>query len=166
MFNPFVPFHFNMIKGLRDMNRRYLVSQTYHQAIDHFAEDPKTALLLSDYEDLSLAKIHYNALTDKFRAILDLEKEKHREKLVDMLHPNSKYRVYAPFIKDMKQVEKRLNDKYSNNIRNYVRLKTNWRIGSDKTLQPRLQMQFGELFVILKYSGQEIRFKLEELEKY
>ncbi len=166
MFNPFVPFHYKMIDGFRKMNRRYLVSQTHTQAIDHFAEDAKEPILLTDYDELMSAKIHYNALTDKYRYILDLENELHRNKVIEMIKPDSKYRVYAAFIEDMKQVEKRLNDKYTNNIRNYISKRTNWRIGADKTIYPRLEMTFGELFVILKYGSQTERFKLSELEKY
>ncbi|MET0637355.1 MAG: hypothetical protein ABWZ25_15095 [Chitinophagaceae bacterium] len=166
MFNPFVPFHIKMIQGLRDLKRPYLVSQTNFQAMDHFGEDAKDPILMTDYEDRMLAKIHYHALKDKYRAILNLENKQHREKLESMLGAGSRYRVYAAFVENMAQVEKGLNDKYSSNIRQYVSRHTNWRVGSDKTLYPKLQVIFGELFVILKYSGQEVRFKLDELENY
>ena len=148
------------------MNRRYLVSQQNVHAGHAFGDDATVSILLSDYDDLGLAKIHFNALTDKYRAILDLEKEVHRKKLEEMLGPGSRYRVYAAFTEDIKKLEKRLNDRYSKSIRNYVAQHTNWRIGADKSLVPKLQLVFGDLFVILKYSGQEIRFKLADLDRY
>ena len=166
MFNPYVKFDIKMISGLRDMNRRYLVSQLNTHAGNVFGDDAKDPILLTDYDDYGLAKIHFNALTDKYRAILDLEKEAHRKKIAEMLEPDSKYRLYAAFVDDLKRVEKRLNDRYSKSIRNYIAQHTTWRIGADKTLIPKMQLIFGELFVILKYSGQEIRFKLADLDKY
>ena len=166
MFNPFVHFDSRMLPGFKDMKRRYLVSQTNRQATDHFAEEDKINILLSDYEDLKLAKIHYNALTDKYRSILDLQNPEHVRKLEEMMGMNSKYRLWAAFIADQDQVPKRLNAKYSRNMRNYVAQKTNWQIGASQTIYPKLELIFGEFFVILKYRSQEIQIKLAELEKY
>jgi len=166
MFNPYVKFHFQMIHSLREMKRRYLVSQLNAHAGRAFGEDAKEPILFTDYDDLGLARIHFNALTDKYRAILDLENERHRLKIAEMLQPGSRYRLYAAFIDDIKQIEKRLNDRYSRHIRNYIAQHTNWRIGADKTIMPKMQLIFGELFVILKYAGQEIRFKLSDLDRY
>ena len=126
------------------------MSQTFTQAINHFGDDAKEPILFTDYDEIMAAKIHYNALTDKYRYVLDLENEKHRSKVIEMIGAGSKFKVYAAFVEDMKQVEKRLNDKYTNNIRNYVSRRTNWRIGADKTIYPRLEVIFGELFVRLR----------------
>ncbi|MEO5563734.1 MAG: hypothetical protein ABIR18_09875 [Chitinophagaceae bacterium] len=168
MFNPFVPFHIKMIEELRKMRRRYFVTQTNKAELDVINDDPKIPLLICDYENLGLAKIHFNAIvtSDKFRAIIDIEKDEHRAKLKEMLGADSKYKVYSSFIQDVKTVEKRLNDKYSKNIRNYITRMTNWRIGADKTISPNLELIFGELFVTLKYGSQSVRIKLAELEKY
>ncbi len=166
MFNPFVPFHAKMIDGLLEMNRRYLVSQLHHPGFDVFGEDDRQPILVTDYDDIGLAKIHFNALTDQYRAILDLQNAKHRATLEAMLEPASKYHLYASFIDNMKKTEKRLNDKYSKAIRNYIANHTNWRIAADKTVTPKLQLIFGDLFVILKYSGQEVRFRLTDLDHY
>lgn len=166
MFNPFVPFHTKMIDPLRKMSRRYLVSQTNHHAADECQEDPRIPILLSDYEDVSIAQVHLNALTDKYKAMMDLENERHRGKLLDMLSPESKYKVYSAFIPEVKSVENRMNQQYSVNIRNYISRMTNWRVGGEKTINPKLEMIFGELFVTLKYGGQSVRIKLAELEKY
>jgi len=166
MFNPFVPFHSKMIETLRKMGRRWLVSQTYQGGMDHFQEESKEPIILSDYDSLEQARVHYHALTDKYRAILDLEKEEHRNKLIEMIGPDSKYKVLAAFVEDMKQVEKMLNAKYNQNIRNYIRRETNWRIGGDHTIFPKLELTFGELFVSIKYSNQHLRIRLADLEKY
>ncbi|RYY57217.1 MAG: hypothetical protein EOO09_03510 [Chitinophagaceae bacterium] len=166
MLNPYVKFQQVMIGGLRKMNRRYIVTQLNVHVTTAFGDDATVPILLSDYDDLGLAKIHFNALNDRYRAIMDLEKPAHRHKLDEMLLPDSKYRLYAAFTDDIKRLEKRLNDRYSKSIRNYVAQHTTWRVGADRTLTPKLQLVFGDLFVILKYSGQEIRFKLADLDRY
>lgn len=166
MFNPFVPFHFKMIEGFRKMGKHYLVSQTYKGGFDHFEDNTKIPLIISDYDSLEQARVHYHALTDTYKAILDLEKEAHRTKLTELISPGSNYTVLAAFIQDMKQVETMLNTKYSPNIRNYIRRETNWRIGGDQTIFPKLELTFGELFISIKYSNQHVRIRLSDLEKY
>ena len=130
MFNVFVPFHPKMIEGLRKMNRRFLVAQTNLQAIDVLSEDVKDPILLTDYDDIIAAKTHLNAIVgkDKYKYILDLENDAHRTKLIEMLSPDSKYRVYGAFIDDLEKVKRRLNDKYSTNIRNYIGVKSKYHL--------------------------------------
>lgn len=166
MFNPFVPFHIRMIDSLRQIGHRYIVTQTFHHALDSSTADPRLPLLLSDYKDVHTATVHFRALDDPYRAILDLEREDHRAKITGMLDPGSRYQLWAAFIQDRRQVEQRLNEQYSAQIRNYVARNTDWRVGSDRTLRPRLQMIFGELFVILKYGQQTEQFRLSELDRY
>ena len=155
-----------MIQGMLDTKRRYLVSQANVHVSDTIGGITRIPILLTDYDDLGLAKIHFNALNERYAAIIDLEKPAHRRKLEQMLYPDSPYRVYAAFIDSMRKVEKRLNDTYSKKIRNYVAKNTTWRISADNIVSPKLQLIFGELFVILRYAGQEIRFKLLELRNY
>lgn len=167
MFNPFVPFHSKMIEGFRSLKHRYLVTQTFRGRVDHYQDEGRTVLLLTDYEEENRAKVHWNAVRDDpYKYILDLENEAHRNKLIEMLQPGSRYRLLAAFIEDVKAVEKRLNAKYANNIRNYIQRETNWRIGAGETIFPKLDLAFGELFVTLKYSNQTVRLRLSDLEKY
>lgn len=168
MFNVFVPFHIKMIEGFRKMNRRFLVAQTNLHAIDHLSEGAKDPILLTDYDNIIAAKTHLNAIIgkDKYKYILDLENAAHRKKVEEMLSPDSKYKVYAAFIDDLDKVKRRLNEKYSSNIRNYISRKTTWRINRDETIYPNLELEFGELYVTMKYASQTERIKLSDLEKY
>jgi hypothetical protein len=167
MFNPFVPFQEKMLDGFIQMKRPWLVSQTFKGEIDLVSDEPKTPILLTDYEDLGLARIHYNAITnDKYRYILDLHNPVHARKIREMLSPGSKYRVYAAFIEDTEKVINRLNNKYNKNIRNYVARKTGWRLDAGDVICPKLEVIFGELFVNIKCSSQSVRFKLSDLENY
>jgi hypothetical protein len=78
MFQPFETFKSEYINRLVKMDKKFLVSQTYNKAFDHF-EETRTDILLSDYDDLGLAQIHYSAVKhDKFASIIDLTNPKHR----------------------------------------------------------------------------------------
>src|SRR5689334_7655309 len=95
MFQAFQEFTLKMINGLRDLKRRYLVSQSYKRGLDILADNPRIPILLTDYNSLGGANIHLNAVKqDRYAAILDLENEAHRKKLEDMLSAGSKYRVF------------------------------------------------------------------------
>lgn len=165
MFNPFLKFELTYIDRLLRLNKRYLVTQTYTRAENHFADDRKTNILLSDYEDLDYARIHKDALKDPFASIIDLKKPAHKEKLVSMLCADAAYILWWAVIKDPKDMENRMNQQFAPHIRRLIRMQTDWRVGSDEVIKPKLACIFGELFLILKRGGQVLRVKLENLEK-
>lgn len=166
MFNILEKFRPEMVEGFRKMKHRYLVSQTYREGIDHFDNNLKEPLLLTDYNDFNLARVHYNAVKkDKYAAIIDLEKDEHRQKVMGLLRSESKYIVYSAFVNNVQKIKERADFKFDASIRRYITKNTNWRIGSDKTINPQLQLIFGELFVIIKYAGQQLRIKLADLER-
>ncbi|KYP16171.1 hypothetical protein [Flavihumibacter sp. CACIAM 22H1] len=160
-YNPFFPFHFAMIDRLRKMGHRYLVSQTYLHDFDPMG---KTILLMSDYDKENIAKIHFNALQDdRFKAILNLENEKHRFKLAELLQSNSAYRVYSAFLADKAGVKQTLKDRFEPEIRRYLRNHTKWQIAGKDSLLVHLEVIFGELYLVMHYRGQQQRIALAEL---
>jgi hypothetical protein len=147
------------------MDRKYLVSQTYHRAFDHF-EETKTDILLTDYDQLGLAQIHLSAVKhDKYASIIDLTNPKHKEKILQMFHAESGYRLYWAIVKSVDDVKKRMDLKYKDNIRRYSMKNTSWRISANEAIRPSLQVIYGELFIILKRGSQTLRVKFEEIEK-
>ncbi|HTQ29158.1 MAG TPA: hypothetical protein VMI35_13565 [Puia sp.] len=166
MFNPFEKFRAAFIDGFRKAGKQYLVSQTYQRGKDPFDESTRTALLLSQYDTLSHAQIHLSAIKDdKYAAIIDLENEKHREKIKDMLMPDSPYIVFSILIPDKNEMDKRLFKKFEQKIRRYIDNKTTWRIPASDTVNSVLDIAFGELFILLKWRNNQLRLKLDDLEK-
>jgi hypothetical protein len=166
MFNPFSKFEPWMIAGFRERNLRYVVAQTFTRDNDLFKDENTISLLLSQYEDLLAAKTHLNAIAgDKYASIIDLEKETHRARLAEVLK-NEKFHLYSIMITDTKVIKNALDKIFSEKIRNYISKRTTWRIGGSKTIYPEIEATFGELFVVLKYSGETIRVTLEEIERY
>jgi hypothetical protein len=166
MLQPFEAFRLIFIDKLIELKKPYLVSQTYTRAGDHFSDVAKTDLILTDYDNLGAAKIHLNAVKkDKYAALLDLTNPKHREKLIEMLSPGSTYNIYWSVVKSVKELQQQINARYKDNMRRYIERHTNWRIGRDHTIYPSVEVTFGELFIVLKYSGQVLRIKFEEIER-
>lgn len=142
------------------------MSQVNKRGWEEGAVKPRTPLLLTDYDDIGLAIIHYKALNDDFRAIVDLEKEAHYRRVKEILAPNSSYKVYASFFNDPRTVQQRMTRLYKPNIHQYIMEHTSWKVGADKGIGATLEVIFGELFVTLKYGSQTIRVRLAEFEKY
>jgi hypothetical protein len=162
MFNPFSRFQEKFIPTFLKAKKRYLVSQTFTR--DN-SQDGKTFLMLTHYDDKESAKVHLNAISfDKFASIIDLEKEVHRNKLLEMLSPQSKYVIYSSLTIDPKEVKRTVDSLFKEKVQRFINKNTNWRISRDHTVKPKLEITFGELYVVLKYGTQTIRVKLEEIE--
>jgi hypothetical protein len=165
MFQPFELFKPEYINRLIKTDKIYLVTQTYHKAFDHF-EETKTDILLTDYDQLGLAQIHLSAVKkDKYASIIDLTNPKHKEKILEMLHFDSRYRLFWAIVKSTDKVKKRIDLKYKDNIRRYIMKHTTWRIDISEAIRPNLQVIYGELFIILKRGSLTLRVKFEDIEK-
>ena len=159
MFNPFEPFSEALARAFLKAGKRYLVSQTFR--ID---APGRETVLFTHYDDLARAQIHLSAVnTDKYAAIIDLSNPRHFESVRQMLRPDSNYLIYSALITSRQVVERTLNARLGMNMRTYISRNTNWKIGAGETIRPAVDLAFGELYIILKYRNQQIRFKLEEL---
>jgi hypothetical protein len=166
MLQPFEIFSQLYLDKLIQLKRRWLVSQSYARGIDPFCTEKKQPVLLTDYDDFDTAKTHWNAVkSDRYGAIIDLEKPAHFEKLQEMLRPISEYRLFWAVVKSVDELEQRINSKYSENMRRYIQNRTNWKPSGDSSLSPSIQVIFGEVFIILKYQKEVLKVKFEEIEK-
>lgn len=166
MLQPFEKFRVVYIERLIQLQKKYLVTQKYTRAVNHFSDNNKTSLLLTDYDNLNSAKVHKNALShDPLAAIIDLSKENHKQKLLQMLNADSDYELYWSVVADSKELQKRVNLKYKDNLRRYLQKNTDWQIDRDSVIYPFIEITFGELFINLKYGNQHLRVKFSEIEK-
>jgi hypothetical protein len=165
MFQPFELFKIEYMNRLIRIDKTYLVSQTYDKAFNHF-EETKTNIILTDYDQPGLAQIHFSAVKhDKYASIIDLTNPKHKNKIIEMLQPDSEYRLYWAIVKSVDETIKRMNLKYKHNIRRYVMKHTTWRIDVSEEIKPNLQVIYGELFITLKRGNRTLRVKFDDIEK-
>ncbi len=167
MEQPFLPFNPFFLKRLLAMKKSYLVTQTNTRQLPATPgeKNGKISLLLSDYSDYAMAKTHWDALkTDPWRAVIDMNNPVHQEKLHRMMEEDSDYQLFWAVVDNMEKLQTHINKKYSAHLKRYIEQKTSWRIGSAHSLRPSLQLIFGELFIVLKFSGQTLRVKFTEIE--
>lgn len=166
MLQPFEIFKHQYIERLLDLKKRWLVSQSYARGVPQLSEILKESILLSDYDDPGLAKVHLNAIkNDRYAALIDLEKEAHKQKLGSMLAPGSRYVIYWSVVRSAKEIETRINTRWKEKMRRYIDTKTNWNIDRNTTVRPAMEVIFGELFIVFSYGSQRLRIKFEEIEK-
>lgn len=166
MFNPFVRFMPELIDAFLLRGPIYLVSQTFRAANDIFTED-KQVLMFCQYSDLGFAQIHLQVVrADGYAAIINLEKEKHLTKVREMLEPGSPYIIFSNMMEDQESLEAVLNKNFAAKLRRYIERHTTWRIGMNISMRPKIQLIFGELFVVVKFQSQQLRVKFADIENY
>ena len=164
MFNPFVRFIPELVDAFLEHGERYLVSQTFRPGINLFTGE-RNVLMFSQYSDLGFAQIHLNAVkADPYAAIIDLHKEKHKTRVIEMLQPGSHYLVFSNLVRDAQAVEQVADKQYAHKLRRYIDLHTTWRISMNPGLRPKMQLIFGELFIVLRFGSQQLRVKFEDIE--
>ena len=165
MFQPFEKFKTEYISRLLLLNKRYLVSQTYKNALNHFDEENRTNILLSDYDDIGLAELHRKAVRqDKYAALMDLKDEKIQAKLRSML-AGSQYNLFWAVVMKRDETKKNLDMKYKDHIRRWIAQNTTWRVGEKETIGTSLEVTYGEFYLVIKRGSQMVRPKFEDIEK-
>ena len=165
MLQPFENFQALHLQRLVKLNITYLVSQSYTRGNDHFQVADKTHILITDYDDLNYASVHFNAVkADRYASIIHLSNPMHRNKLDEMIH-GDKYRVYWSIIRNSETLEKQLTAHYKDHLKKYLRKSTDWKIASGEQLMTSFEVIFGELFLQIRYKSEQLRVKFEEIEK-
>jgi hypothetical protein len=164
MFQPFEKFNSPFLEGLLKLEKNFLVSQTYTRAYDHFSDERRIDILLTDYDDRTAAEKHLHAIRDdKYAAIIELKKPGHLQKIKAMLAEDSEYRLYWAVVRNKKDIMKRLELKYENHIRRYVD-KLNLNIKGSDTLRTSMKITYGEIYLVLSVYNHSITVKFEEIE--
>ena len=102
--------------------------------------------------------------SDPYAAIIDLEKEKHLSKVKEMLAPGLPYLIFSNLVRDDQVLDEILNKHYAARLRRYIERHTTWRIQMNGQLRPRVQLIFGELFVVVRFQSQQLRVKFADIE--
>lgn len=165
MLQPFVPMQRVFLERLITMNKVFLVSQSYKRGTNALEEIPRTPLLLTDYDDPGLAKIHLNALRgDRYAALIDLTRPAHKQKLLEMLSPHSSYRLFWSTVASLQKLESEIDKNFREKIHRFVTTRTSWRPPRDETVSSKMEVIFGEIFITLRYRKEKVRVTFDELE--
>ena len=165
MLQPFYPFKAEYVDKFIALNKTYFVSQSYMRGQKDADVFGKTAMLLSDYDNLNTAQAHLMAIRhDRYAAIIHTRNEKHLERLREILAAKSPYLVFWNAVKSNQKVKAVVKQKYRENVKRYIDMHTRWHIGRDEQIEIEVELEFGTLFIVINRGKQKLRIPLLEVE--
>ncbi len=171
MHNPLTIFSPQLLSVHLQSGNRYFVRQTYERGL-HTASSqqqantapPKAAFLISEYTELSRAKIHMAELEADSQAYLyDAEDPEHLRRLNIAASQPAGYAIYAPLLAMRKW---KPTDALKAKIKSYIETRLKWKPKGSDGLDAELFLQFGELFITLKFGRDHAKVRLIEIEKH
>ena len=163
MFNPFYPFTDQLLTAFVKQGKKYFVRQTFNRGKLHTDENVKAYLLFSHYDHLNTAMDHFGAISyDPRRFLYSWDDPVHREKLKYAASGLVDYRIYSTVLKP--DWERPVNSRVKDQLRLYIK-KMGWNPRRDEGVLTNYEIQFGELYIRIKYAGREAKVKFEEIEK-
>src|SRR2546423_11648662 len=163
MFNPFYPFTTQLLTAFVLRNKKYFVRQTFIRAKDHFEDGVKGYFLFSHYDNLTTAQDHYGAISyDPNRFLYNWNEPEHQQKLKLAASQPDGYKIFAGVFRS--DWEKALTNRIQEKVRVYVS-RLDWKPKGDEKVATNFELQFGELYIRLRYRNREAKIKFEEIEK-
>lgn len=161
MHNPFVLLSTRLLESLLKAGNTFFVRQTYRRGKNLLDPLNKAAFLITHYSDYSLARAHYDALyNDPNRFLYNVTEQEHYDKLATAATQPAGYKIYSPLIQQPWKPTPEMSAK----IRNYINQKLSWSPRRSDMVKADLFVQFGELFITLKYGMDAIQLPLAAIE--
>lgn len=163
MFNPFTLFSPELLAAFIKAERTYFVRQEFPRGIRD--EENIRVFLFSHYPDIAFAKEHYGAIAhDSSRKLYNWADEQDREKLLIAASQPTGYKIFSSLVvPDWKERAERL---LTQQVRRFVSGKLEWHPRRSEKVTFDLFIQFGDLYARLYLRNEELRVKLEEIEKF
>lgn len=164
MFNPFVPLTRPLLEAFVKAGKRYFVRQTYVRGKELLDEGVKGCFIFTHYSEAGQAEHHLGAIAhDPNRYLYNWDEPKDQQKLLVAACNPTGYKIYSSvFDKDwQKQITLPLKTK----VKKYIDFSLGWKPGRGETVDFQIFSNYGELYAKLKLRTQEVRVKLELIEK-
>jgi hypothetical protein len=106
---------------------------------------------------------HFGAISyDPRRFLYCWDDPVHRQKLKYAASGLQEYRIYSTVLKP--DWDRPINSKVKDQLRLYIK-QLGWNPRRDEGVLTNYELQFGELYIRIKYGGREAKVKFEEIEK-
>lgn len=162
MFNPFYPLTPDLLHAFVTNGKKFFIRQSFERARNGMDENIKGYFLFSHYDNLTTALDHYGAISyDGSRFLYHWDNEFHRERLLLAASGLPEYKIFAAVLKPGwdRPADKMLKNK----VRKYIET-IGWHPKRDEGVLTNYELQFGELYIRLKFEGREAKVKFEEIE--
>jgi hypothetical protein len=162
MHNPFVLLTTRLLESLIKAGNIFFVRQTYNRGKNELDPLNKAAFLFTHYKDYSRAKTHYDTLdNDPNKFLYIINEAEHYEKLFVAARQPDGFHIYSPLVQQPWKPTPAIAAK----IRTYINQNLHWTPTSTSSVKADLFIQFGELFITLKYGIHEVKLPLADIEK-
>lgn len=162
MFNPLYPFTAAMLNETVKRgcvffvrNALYPPSKELSLYKDHF--------IFCHYDDHAKAEAHYNSIgNDPKRFLYDWRKAEHKERLQTAAGGSHGYKLYSAYF--MPDYKSRITREVKEKINRYIYRHTAWKPAGGDKIGIDLFLQFGILYLTMKYEEHELSCKFADIE--
>lgn len=163
MFNPLYPFTIAVLEQTVKRGCIWFVRNTFLQAFDHFDENIKGYYIISHYHDKAKAEAHFNSIGhDPHRFLYSWHNADHQQRLKAAADKPVGYKVYSSYF--VPGYKDKISKKIRNNINKYINTHKNWKPVKGEPVNVDLYLQFGMLYLHLKYRGEELKINFAEIQ--
>ncbi|MGZ5285820.1 MAG: hypothetical protein ACXWB9_01490 [Flavisolibacter sp.] len=161
-FNPFYPFTQNLLYAFVAAGKKYYVRQAFGRGRNTNDQNVSACLLITHYESPTTAMDHFGAISyDPHRFLYSWDEPSHRERLQMAAAGPEGYKIFAAVLRP--DWERPVDVVLKKKLRLYIE-NLGWRPGRDEGVRTNYEMQFGELYIRIKYGGREAKVKFDEIE--
>jgi hypothetical protein len=162
MINPFTRLDTRLLQRLLETHHFFYVRQSYPRGNDPFQDGLKAAILLTHYDNVNQAQIHYQAVAGDPHAFLyETAKADHLARLRTAAAGVPGYAVFVPILR----VPWDPGPGIEHQIRRYVARELTWDPRRGDEIRSNLFVQFGEIFITLRYHTHEIKIPFADIER-
>lgn len=164
MFNPFAPLSRALLDAFIKSGKNYFVRQTFPRGKGLLEPPVKGSFILTHYAEIGHAQHHLGAISqDPNRFMYEWASTTHQQLLITAAGSPEGYKIYSSvFEKDWQQ---RITAPVKEQIKKYIDHTLGWKPGKGETVNFDIYVNYGELYAKLKLRSQEVRLKLEHIEK-
>lgn len=161
MHNPFVLYSEKLLTALLKAGHQYFVRQQYTRGLPEGDAVTKGSFLITHYNQLNKARIHFEALPNNGNRFLYFATNSdHLQRLTRAAVQPSGYRIYAPLLMEEWQPPAGLHEK----IRRYINSNLPWKPRASDNVRTNLFVEFGDLFLTLSLRGYQEKVPLLDIE--
>ncbi len=164
MFKPFAPLSRVLLEAFIKSGKRYYVRQTFRRGKNMPGEAMKGCFIFTHYGEIGHAQHHLGAISeDHNRFLYEWDNPDHRQRLITAAGPPGGYKIYSSVFE--KDWQKWITVPLKEKVKKFIDYKLIWKPGRGDTVGFEIYVHYGELYAKLKLRTQEVRVKLEDIEK-
>lgn len=160
MFNPLYPFTEQVLQATVRRGGLWFV----RNSLDIGEELTGKGYLITHYNDQARAETHYNIIGhDTYRFLYNWADKQGQERLKFAATQPEGYKIFSSYF--YPDYKKKISKVYKEKINRYMYTHTVWKPSGSDTVHVDLYLQFGIMYLHLKYEGEELKIKFADIER-